>query len=373
MQRNCNRYRILSEIDFLPRREDRDRCQNIFSIINEHRKKLNEIRNITDLPYNKYYISNGRNKTFDENCKTNKTEDISNYIKNAKEFLNNNKLNSLGFYLKNNFVDESNNNDNSNKEENIINIKLLKSKLENKESEIKRLENNIDLLNKENKQLKEYINKLESNYPIFNNNNNTNDLFCENIINNENTLNDVELKNNEIKELINKDNISTINDNINNSVVNNINNNMDTIMSTINNFIRRIYMTFNDIIEEKEYFYDLNSNQVNELKNHLSKIEKMVKDVVNSNENKNSFEYENLFKGIKTSKPSYNPINYKTGNNFGKIFEKNKIMKKKKSNNSINKFKYRNNNNIKRSKSHEKISVFQRNNSGKLKTRNKFK
>ena len=427
--------------------EEKDQFKNLFTLINDHRKKLNEIKNIgNDTKYSQY----DNNRTFDSD---NKNEEIYNYIKSAKEFLNNNKLQSSRMITNvdntinsnkskgNNYINYSdinndtatanhsknqisyltkyNNNNNNNEQRNndrnyfieyytydnrtkeknkkseektIIdsNIELLKSKLANKESEIKRLEYNINHLTEENQQLKEYINKLESNFRIFNsdintntNNNNNNDFFSENsqnLKNNENILqNEVEFKNNQIKELINKDYISTINENNNNSI--------DMIMSTINNFIRKMYMIFNDIIGQKEEFIDLNCNQYKELQNHLANIENIINNIVvnnlnenkfnddsnykNSTDNKNEFDYNEILKGIKASaQPPLKPVKYPKG----KICEKSEKMKKMKKRKiggggGQNKSK---NKNIKRCKSHDKIFVFQRNtNPGKTKTKKK--
>ena len=482
--------------------------QNIFALINEHKSKLNQIRNMENISDNEKFSINEKysiNKKLNDDNK----EDICNTIKIAKEFLNYNKsrtsqiysnidnainttksnnsfhsnylnydigndfqnsnnktyINSRtqynyrpsnnyyssntlidhhnkGFYytpksqiifksessskldnlnnineinnnlnrIKNSFnntnynneINEKYNEDNNNK---LIssNIKLLEHKLENKENQIKSLESNITFLNNENQNLKQYINKLETslqsienqNYTKNNNNNNNNDIFSENsqniLINendsdnnnnvnnnNNNLLKEDNIKNNLIQTLINKENISTINDS------NNINN-IEKIMNTINYFIRKMYILFNNIIEQKENFNDLNCNQHYELQKHLIKIENIINNLfiqnINMNKDKyyldnkntinidkkNDYEYEESLSGINSVIGRTNNGNDKIKSNIIKKSEnKNKNVKKSKKTN-INQ-----NKNIKRSKSHNRITIFPKKNSFKSKTKKKY-
>ena len=425
-------------------------------MINEHKKRLNDIKNMQNFSENE--------KSFIKNKIDNNKEDINASIKMAKDFLNNNKLysskiysniesfsnttkntnfnhpNNINFnsindifnnnyknqinyhpnynvipsdindinnshtninkndngtiskYFKNNnynTIETNNKSLNNIKEKDNYNIeankkcykesnnnvllessiKILKIQLENKDNKIKALESNINFLNNENKNLKEYINKLESSIQsikLIGNNiniNNNNDLFSENsqnVFNNENNnnlSNETDTKNNQIQALINKENISTINDN----AISNI----EKIMNTINYFIRKMYISFNNEIEQKEDFNDLNYNQHYELQNHLIKIENMINNMILQNKNIEKFKIRNKNK-INIDKNNefekeeiINETNSVMGYDIDKIKVK-KVFKKmnnKKENNITRNFDVQNKY-IKRSKSHNKINVF---------------
>ena len=129
-----------------------------------------------------------------------------------------------------------------------------------------------------------------------------------------------------------------------------------------------MYILFNNIIEQKEEFIDLNYNQHYELQKHLIKIENIINNILlhNKNNSKNELRNKNTInidKNINYEKQK-NEIRFKPkiGENndkirFQKIFQN---LKNKTKVNNISKSFNIQNNNIKRSKSHNKINVFRR-------------
>ena len=67
--------------------------QNIFDIINEHKRKLNEIKNMENILRNNEYSVNNKIKTIDTN-----KDDINKSIKMAKDYLNYNKSRTSKIY-----------------------------------------------------------------------------------------------------------------------------------------------------------------------------------------------------------------------------------------------------------------------------------
>ena len=381
--------------------------------LNNNNKEINNL----DIKYNtqknyypeynhNQYINYYQNTTIGSNNSVNYNNNSG--IKNKNDLnikLQNKKNINDGRYLNNNILNGLNNiqeNESYAKGENILiksSIKLLKYQLENKEKEIKSLVLNINSLNNENKNLKQYINKLETNlYSNRNTNFNNNEFFSENsrdINSNENKNNNNNLSNDgymntiQMQSLINKENISSINDNNKNN--NNISN-IDKIMNSINYFIRKMYILFNNILEKKEIFNDLNSNQNIELKMHLIKIENIINNLLKKkidnekfelnnkntiesanidNDNKFEYEYEQSLSGFN----SINIGNKRDNIRINKINKKIRSKTIKKKNNQINKKNEKSLNskikNIKRSKSVNKINVFQRKNIKKFQNNKK--
>ena len=441
--------------------------QNIFELINEHKRKLNEIKNMESL------FEKDRHSAINQKRNDISKDDISHSIQMAKDYLkynksrtdkifsnidnsiNNNKIinnsfnsNYLNYDIKNDFNyktqynyktipyktyysntynniedngkdmqylstkknsfgfmnTDSNfrvnnygfegrnyNNSNYNEEDNILiasNIKLLKHKLENKESKIQTLESNISYLNNENHNLKQYIKKLETNLQTISsnnrnsinlNNNNTNDLNEKsgneiNIDKNNdfnNLGNEEEIKSTQIPSLMNKENTNTINDN---GIIFNI----QKIMSSINFFIRKMYQLFNNIYDIKENYIDLNYNQHFELQKHLVKLEKIINKFVTQNTNPIKLDIEKKIPSIINRKENednfnsfYSEINFEPRpkkKNKIKVYKKNKsanknITIKKKKNKEAKSI----NNNIYRRKSDKKISFTKKNSKSKTK------
>ena len=452
--------------------------QNIFELINEHKRKLNEIKNMESL------FEKDRHSAINQKRNDDSKDDINYSIKMAKDYLkynksrtdkifsnidnsiNNNKIinnsfnsNYLNYDIKNDFnyktqynyntipnktyysntysnIDDNgkdmkylstnknsfhfmntdsnfrvNNygfegrnykNENYNLEDNILiasNIKLLKHKLENKESKIQTLESNISYLNNENHNLKQYIKKLETNLQTISsnnrntinlNNNNTNDLNEKsgNAINNDsnndynnNCTNEEEIKSTQIPSIINKENKNTLNDK---GIISNI----QKIMNSINFFIRKMYNLFNNIYDANENFIDLNYDQYFELQNHLVKLEKIINKFVTKNRNPVKLDIENKIPSIIDNRKEkenednfnsfYSEINFEPKQkrtNKIKVYKKNKsanknITIKKKKNNEVKNIRAINNNNIYRRKSDKKISFNKKN--SKSKTKQKF-
>ena len=249
----------------------------------------------------------------------------SNTTYNNSYNLNNNNYNCYNYSNNNsNYIDQIlNNNDN-----NIIinsNIKILRHKLDNKDTKIKSLESHIDLLNKENKSLKEYIIELEKN---------------NNPINSNNNINNNRINNNDINSLLNEEN-------------QNINNNIEKVMASINYFIKKVYNLFPNLEKEKK-FEELKFEQYNELHYRLNIIENLINDLFIQNIKKNNYSLnDNIITDISTidyikkgkHKPRINTIIKKL---------KNKSVKKLKKRNfinndyNINTFNKRNNSQIKK-------------------------
>ena len=457
-QKNFDGLSIPSQDNFI------NQNHNIFALINEHKKRLNEIKNTNYSSENEKYSFNDKMNITDDK------DEISNNIKTAKDFLNYSKMktskifsnidnsisntkinnsynsnyinydigndfpninyntkmnnNSQFNYYSNTLLNEYNNfnrkypsstpngqlfmktdsnfrlnnynnkgNESYKEGENILinsNIKLLKHKLENKESKIKSLENNINHLNNENQNLKKYINKLESNLQTIKssnnninsnintnnniNNNNINDIFSDNSQNNynNNISSEIELKNNQMQSLINKENISTINDNFTN---------IEKIMNIINYFIRKMYILFNNIFEEKEKFNDLNYTQHFELQKHLIKIENIVNDFFTKNIKKDIYDFNkrNIMivdnknendESISCITPIVDRVkNHKKKIKVKKYDGKSTSSKKKKIN--IGKSIHTQDKNIKRSLTHNKI-IYPKKDSGKIKIKKKY-
>ena len=126
-----------------------------------------------------------------------------------------------------------------------------------------------------------------------------------------------------------------------------------------------MYISFNNEIEQKEDFNDLNYNQHYELQNHLIKIENMINNMILQNKNIEKFKIRNKNK-INIDKNNefekeeiINETNSVMGYDIDKIKVK-KVFKKmnnKKENNIKRSFDVQNKY-IKRSKSHNKINVF---------------
>ena len=380
--------------------------------LNNNNKEINNLdfKNNTQKNYypeynHNQYINYYQNTTIGSNNSINYNNNSG--IKNKNDLnikLQNKKNINDGRYLNNNILNGLNNiqeNESYAKGENILiksSIKLLKYQLENKEKEIKSLVLNINSLNNENKNLKQYINKLETNlYSNRNTNFNNNEFFSENSQdinsnenkNNNNLSNDGYMNTIQMQSLINKENISSINDNNKNN--NNISN-IDKIMNSINYFIRKMYILFNNILEKKEIFNDLNSNQNIELKMHLIKIENIINNLLKKkidnekfelnnkntiesanidNDNKFEYEYEQSLSGFN----SINIGNKRDNIRINKINKKIRSKTIKKKNNQINKKNEKSLNskikNIKRSKSVNKINVFQRKNIKKFQNNKK--
>ena len=446
-----------------------NQIQNIFELINEHKRKLNEIKNMESL------FEKDRHSSIIQKRNDISKDDINHSIKMAKDYLkynksktdkifsnidnsiNNNKIinnsfnsNYLNYDIKNDFnyktqynyktipaktyysntysyIDDNGkdiqylstknnsfhlmNTDsnfrvnnygfegrnykktNYNEEDNILiasNIKLLKHKLENKESKIQTLESNISYLNNENHNLKQYIKKLETNFQTISsnnrntinlNNNNTNNLNeksgneLNTISNNDcnNLINEEEIKSTQIPPLINKENTNTVNDNC-------IIFNIQKIMNSINFFIRKIYKLFNNIYDIKEKFIDLNYNQHFELQKHLTKLEKIINKFVTQNISPIKLDIEKKIPSIINRKENednfnsfYSEINFEPkqkSSNKIKVYKKNKsanknIKIKKKKNKAVKSI-----NNIYRKKSDKKISSTKKN--SKSKSKQKF-
>ena len=413
--------------------------QNIFELINEHKRKLNEIKNMESL------FEKDRHSTINQKRNDISKDDISRSIKMAKDYLNynksrtekffsnidnsikNNKIinnsfnsnylnydikndfnyktipsktyysntynniddngkdiqylstkkNSFGFmntdsnFRVNNYGYERRNYKNSNNEEDKIliasNIKLLKHKLENKESKIQTLESNISYLNNNT------IN-LNNNYTNDLNEKSGNELNIENNNDCNNLANEEEVKSTQIPSLINKENSNTLNDN---DIISKI----QKIMNSINFFIRKIYKLFNNIYDIKENYIDLNYNQHFELQKHLVKLEKIINKFVTQNINPINLDIEKKIPSIINKRENednfnsfYSEINFEPRqkrNNKIKVYKKNKsanknITIKKKKNKDVKSI----NNNIYRKKSDKKISFTKKN--SKSKTKQKF-
>ena len=83
--------------------------QNIFDIINEHKRKLNEIKNMENILENNEYSINNKIKTKDTN-----KDDINKSIKMAKDYLNYNKSRTSKIFSHiNNSIDNNKINNNS--------------------------------------------------------------------------------------------------------------------------------------------------------------------------------------------------------------------------------------------------------------------
>ena len=281
---------------------------SIFNIINEHKKRLQEIREWrNNVPYtkNKVYSSSTPNILQNNNNNIYKypTEDNSNNryfeyqdniqsnLKTAKDFLTYNNKNNNYYYIPNeeNLCQNDNNNnvndnansivskniycDNSiknnieskfstlnsqanNKEVSVINnnssIKMLEEKLVQKKLKIKSLKANISNLTKEVENLKEHNNDLELKLQDIskNINNQNNDTSNNNEQNLFEKINKIETENKNIQQEISFLQTEIQNKNTSREINNENNNTENTLIQNYINEMNKIMTALNDFIKK---------------------------------------------------------------------------------------------------------------------------
>ena len=384
-----------TSFDIIPDNQNTDNnydYNSIFNIINEHKKRLQEIRdwrnNFPSIK-NKNYSCSTTN-IFQNNDDINNNNSYFEYqdnnqsnLENAKDFLRSNTKNNSNYYISNENIyhnnNSSNNNTNSSIPKNIycncnsisrnnsdvksstlnsqinnkeiygiinnnINIKMLEEKLIQKKLKIKSLKTNIENLNKEVENLKKHNNDLElklqninENINIQNNNdfnNNESNLYEKTNKIEKNNTNIQPKVNNLQKESQNKTTNSEINNennnNTENTLIQNYINEMNKIMFALNDFIKRIYNSVPILNQNLGSFTDV--IDADQLKYHLKIIEDYINGVgVPGTDNKSPFKFNN------NEFSKYDDLEKK----IFEITEENKMLEKKikEKNKSSKKFK----------------------------------
>ena len=274
--------------------------REILAIINEHKKKLNELRNMDNFKENKKYI---KDNSF-ENTKNNKKIgsldkiEVDDSIRIAKEFLKYNKEKTSKIF--NNI--ESNLNINKNNQNMINNLKNSKS--ENNHIYPNNIQQNCNKINYHNKTHKDFYSHLDKTQYILNNKNINNiytQLNYNSEVNEKDKPNEIYRSTSNINEkykfnIKNNNNYNNDDDIIEYSNIKTLKDKLNYAELRINSLESNIDILTKENHDLKEYIIQLENNNINNKNNFIenqltNKENKSLKNEEDINDNKEKIMY----------------------------------------------------------------------------------